>query len=100
MERFDIVFTSYGVLHGLPGLQRWGEVIAHYLKPGGIFYIVEDHPFFRVFRPKPGDTFQAERTYFFPKSRRRLSPEARMRRRRKKGNRRSPMCGILAWEMC
>ncbi len=62
---FDIVFTSYGVLHGLPDLQRWGQIIAHYLKPGGIFYIVEDHPFFRVFRAKPEGEFRAERSYFF-----------------------------------
>jgi SAM-dependent methyltransferase len=62
---FDIVFTSYGVLHGLPDLPRWGELIARYLKPGGIFYIVEDHPFFRVFRAKPEGEFKAERTYFF-----------------------------------
>lgn len=62
---FDIVFTSYGVLHGLPDLQRWGQIIARYLKPGGIFYIVEDHPFFRVFRAKPEGDFKAERSYFF-----------------------------------
>ena len=62
---FDIVFTSYGVLHGLPDLRRWGEIIAHYLKPGGIFYIVEDHPFFRVFRPSSEGEFRAERDYFF-----------------------------------
>lgn len=64
-DKFDIVFTSYGVLHGLPDLRRWGEIIAHYLKPGGIFYIVEDHPFFRVFRAKPEGEFKAERSYFF-----------------------------------
>lgn len=46
---FDIVFTSYGVLHWLNDLRRWGEVIAHFLKPGGIFYIVEDHPSMRIF---------------------------------------------------
>jgi SAM-dependent methyltransferase len=62
---FDIVFTSYGVLHGLPDLKRWGEIITYFLKPGGIFYIVEDHPFFRVFRAKPGGEFKAERAYFF-----------------------------------
>ncbi len=61
---YDIVFTSYGVLHGLPDIRRWGEVIAHFLKPGGIFYIVEDHPFFRVFRPTPDHDFRAERQYF------------------------------------
>ncbi len=62
---FDIVFTSYGVLHGLPDINDWADIIAHFLKPGGIFYIVEDHPMFRVFRPKPGDEFRAERSYFF-----------------------------------
>jgi SAM-dependent methyltransferase len=64
-SEFDIVFTSYGVLHGLPDLARWGDLIAGYLKPGGIFYIVEDHPFFRVFRAKSAGEFRAERTYFF-----------------------------------
>jgi len=62
---FDIVFTSYGVLHGLPDLPRWGQIVARYLKPAGIFYIVEDHPFFRVFRAKPDGEFKAERSYFF-----------------------------------
>lgn len=62
---FDIVFTSYGVLHGLPDLGRWAEIIAHYLKPDGLFYIVEDHPFFRVFRSTPGGELKAERSYFY-----------------------------------
>ena len=61
---FDIIFTSYGVLHGLPDLQPWAELIAHHLKPGAIFYIVEDHPFFRVFRAKADGEFKAERPYF------------------------------------
>jgi SAM-dependent methyltransferase len=64
-EEFDIVFTSYGVLHGLPDLGRWGQTIANFLKPDGIFYIVEDHPFFRVFRAKPEGEFKAERSYFY-----------------------------------
>jgi SAM-dependent methyltransferase len=41
---FDIVYTSYGAINWLPDLRRWGELIAHYLKPGGFFYIVEGHP--------------------------------------------------------
>ena len=63
-RQFDIVFTSYGILHWLPDLKPWAETIAHFLKPGGIFYIVEDHPFFRVFRAKPEGEFKAERSYF------------------------------------
>jgi SAM-dependent methyltransferase len=43
--RFDVVYTSYGVLSWLPRLGRWAEVVAHFLKPGGFFYIVEYHPF-------------------------------------------------------
>lgn len=41
---FDIIFTSHGVLPWLPDLRRWGQVIAHFLKPGGIFCLVEAHP--------------------------------------------------------
>jgi len=42
---FDIVFTSWGVLVWLPDLERWAQVIAHFLAPGGVFYIAEFHPF-------------------------------------------------------
>lgn len=41
---FDIVFTSYGVLCWLPDLAEWGNVINHFLAPGGFFYIVDGHP--------------------------------------------------------
>ena len=47
--RFDIVFTSYGVLCWLPDLREWGEIVTRYLAPGGTFYIVEAHPFARIF---------------------------------------------------
>jgi len=43
-ERFDIVFTSYGVLWWLPDLKLWGEVVAGMLAPGGRFYMAELHP--------------------------------------------------------
>ena len=42
---FDIVFSSHGVLPWLPDLKRWAEVIAHFLRPGGAFCLVEGHPF-------------------------------------------------------
>jgi SAM-dependent methyltransferase len=42
---FDIVYTSYGVLSWLPDLDGWAQVVAHFLKPGGTFYMVEFHPF-------------------------------------------------------
>jgi SAM-dependent methyltransferase len=41
---FDIVFTSYGVIGWLPDLERWAQVVAHFLRPGGVFHLVEFHP--------------------------------------------------------
>lgn len=64
-DQFDIVFTSYGILHWLRDLKRWAQVIAHYLKPGGFFYIVEDHPFMRVFSADPEQGIKVDNPYFF-----------------------------------
>lgn len=47
--RFDIVFTSYGVLCWLHDLPRWAQVVAHFLEPGGVFYIAEIHPCAGIF---------------------------------------------------
>lgn len=43
-EKFDIVFTSYGVIGWLPDLDKWAAIISKYLKPGGTFYMAEFHP--------------------------------------------------------
>ncbi|MHA2024388.1 MAG: class I SAM-dependent methyltransferase [Candidatus Thorarchaeota archaeon] len=48
-EKFDIVFTSGGVIMWLPDLEKWAEVISSSLKPGGMFYIREFHPFSYIF---------------------------------------------------
>ena len=48
-EEFDVVFTSYGVLVGLPDLDRWASVIHRMLRPGGTFYVVDFHPFLDAF---------------------------------------------------
>ncbi|MGE5463951.1 MAG: class I SAM-dependent methyltransferase, partial [Syntrophothermus sp.] len=63
--QFDIVFTSYGILHWLRDLNRWAQVIEHFLKPGGFFYIVEDHPFMRVFSSDPDLGIKVDNPYFF-----------------------------------
>ena len=64
-DKFDIVFTSYGVLHWLRDLTQWGQVISHFLKPNGIFYIVEDHPTFRMFTSEDGTKMKLANPYFF-----------------------------------
>ena len=44
-ELYDIVYTGYGALCWLPDLDGWAKVVARYLRPGGIFYVVDSHPF-------------------------------------------------------
>lgn len=43
-EQFDIVFTSYGTIGWLPNMNRWAEIVSHFLKPSGQFVFVEFHP--------------------------------------------------------
>ncbi|TMP39880.1 class I SAM-dependent methyltransferase [Pseudoalteromonas rubra] len=44
-QQFDIVFTSYGVLCWLPDLTAWAHTVTSALKAGGVFHLVEFHPF-------------------------------------------------------
>lgn len=65
--QFDIVFTSYGVLAWLPDIRRWGQVTAHFVRPGGTFYIAEFHPFAGVFDDSPDVTdLHVHYPYFTP----------------------------------
>lgn len=43
-ESFDIVFSSYGVVGWLPDLNKWAQLVAAKVKPGGFFYLAEFHP--------------------------------------------------------
>jgi SAM-dependent methyltransferase len=49
--QFDIVYTEGGILAWLPDLQAYADAIARCLKPGGIYYIRDSHPFRRVIFP-------------------------------------------------
>jgi len=42
---YDVVFSSWGALIWIGDLERWAQVIAHFLTPGGTFYIAEFHPY-------------------------------------------------------
>lgn len=64
-EKFDIVFTSAGVLCWLPDLKRWAEIISHFLRPAGFFYIFDSHPFSLVFDDSAGVTeLKITQSYF------------------------------------
>lgn len=41
---FDLVFASWGTICWLPDIVAWARVVAHFLKPGGVFYFAEGHP--------------------------------------------------------
>jgi SAM-dependent methyltransferase len=42
---FDVVYASWGALIWLSDLERWAQVVAHYLAPGGVLYLAEFHPY-------------------------------------------------------
>jgi SAM-dependent methyltransferase len=43
-EQFDVVYSNLGALCWLPDVHGWARVVARFLRPGGTFAIVEDHP--------------------------------------------------------
>ncbi|WP_062518734.1 class I SAM-dependent methyltransferase [Demequina silvatica] len=43
--RFDVVYTSIGAITWLEDLAAWARQIAALLRPGGVFYIRDGHPF-------------------------------------------------------
>jgi SAM-dependent methyltransferase len=64
-DEYDIVFTSYGVLSWLPDLNRWAQTIYRHMKEGGLFYIVDFHPFTGVFANESNTTdWQIADSYF------------------------------------
>ena len=46
---FDVVYTGFGALNWLPDMPRWAGVVAQLLRPGGVLYLAEFHPFTGVF---------------------------------------------------
>jgi len=62
--QFDIVYTSGGVLPWLPELRGWGNVAAHFVKPGGKFYIREFHPTAYIFADENVTDPQVHYPYF------------------------------------
>ena len=43
-QKFDLIFTSYGVIGWLPDLDKWAKIISRFLKPKGKLVFVEFHP--------------------------------------------------------
>lgn len=61
-QKFDIVFMSHGTHCWISDFGRLAKVIAYYLKPGGVYFIVDDHPAKVLFYDPPQAYFQTEPT--------------------------------------
>ncbi len=61
-QRFDIVFTSWGVIGWLPRLEPWAQTIAAHLAPGGRFLLFEFHPY--VWMSQTGPDLSIRYSYF------------------------------------
>jgi SAM-dependent methyltransferase len=46
---FDLVFTTWGTVTWYPDVARWGQVVGHFLRPGGALYFADMHPAAAVF---------------------------------------------------
>jgi SAM-dependent methyltransferase len=66
-ERFDIVYTGLGALNWLPDVERWAEVVAGLLVPGGFLYLAEFHPFVQTLAD---EELTVAYPYFEPEGRR------------------------------
>jgi len=56
-NKFDIVFQSYGTHCWISDINQWAQVVAHFLRPGGIFYIIDDHPILHIYEVENGSYF-------------------------------------------
>ncbi len=61
---FDLVYTSIDVLCWLPNIAQWAQVVAYLLKPGGTFFICDDHPIFMTIGEDISDGLKIEAPYF------------------------------------
>ena len=60
---WDIVYASRGILGWLPDLTAWAKVVAHFLRPGGMFYLTDIHPIAKAVDDKSTE-FRVGRPYW------------------------------------
>lgn len=62
---FDLVFTGIGALCWLPDIQRWADVVAALLAPGGRLFLREGHPMlWSLADPERAQGLAVEHPYF------------------------------------
>jgi len=64
-DAFDLVTVTIGVLSWMPDLPGFFAVAARLLRPGGTFFLYEQHPVLEMLKPgKAGDPVEWELSYF------------------------------------
>jgi len=64
-DRFDLVYTGLGALCWIPSIDRWADVVARLLRPGGRLFMREGHPvLWSMCDPRPDRLLVAEYPYF------------------------------------
>lgn len=61
---FDLVFTGIGALCWLPWIDRWAEVVAELLRPGGRLFIREGHPMLWALAERQDGLLVVDHPYF------------------------------------
>lgn len=61
---FDLVYTGIGALCWLPSIQRWAEVVAGLLRPGGRLFVRDGHPMLWSIDPIRADAVVVADPYF------------------------------------
>jgi SAM-dependent methyltransferase len=68
--RFDVIYTAKGALCWLPDLDRWAKILAHFLRPGGRLYLLEDHPLSDLYGEDRSGGLKLEIPYFLGRAHR------------------------------
>jgi SAM-dependent methyltransferase len=59
-EKFDYVIQTYGTQCWISDMEKWAQVVAHYLKPGGQFFMADDHPIICLWETPPNPYIHKE----------------------------------------
>jgi SAM-dependent methyltransferase len=63
--KYDVVYTGKGALCWLPDIPRWADTVAHFLKPGGRLFFLEDLPFSEVYaNERTSERLELQHPYF------------------------------------
>jgi 2-polyprenyl-3-methyl-5-hydroxy-6-metoxy-1,4-benzoquinol methylase len=63
--RFDLVYTGVGAITWLPSIERWAEVVASVLRPGGRLFIRDMHPMLFTLDESRDDDLLVVRFHYF-----------------------------------